>query len=481
MQENIDGKFLSLYRFVKDNHNTSDFIRFFDFLTIKIYLLATGRGSYTPARMHYKLKLKITQDFVYALGLLVRSVIKSKLSKPFGCVILVYEPSHLSQALGLGDYVKKYNPIYITTKKNYVKVIQEKIKGSNVVFIPNAPKIAVLFKKGQVTDLFNQYGITIPETTAVDVSGMMNEIYHTYSVTKFFFNSIVNSSKIKFSYIFNDLTFTGRAIAELSSKKGIKSFYIMHGLLSDEFIENLHICDNYLVFGDYVRNILSVKEGIQNQQVYTIGAPYLSYYLQLQEPEIFNVEVKNKVPQGKKVALVLLSGPGHSVSPQHHRSIIETIKETIKEKSDSFYFIFKLHPKDSINNFSSLFEDDTLSRNFGLYEFNKLGNKETIFDWLKIADVVITGASTTALEGMYMNKPIVTLDLMHGFDNDTLFITEGATYHCTSKEELLVAMNYLEEHNFRTKGKADEMSKNYFSDASRLNAFYSDVMDKLIA
>jgi CDP-glycerol glycerophosphotransferase (TagB/SpsB family) len=310
---------------------------------------------------------------------------------------------------------------------------------------------------------------------------MMNEMYRSFSLTRFYFNTIAAAGKIKFCYVFNDLTFAGRIITDIAKQKGIKTFYIMHGLLSDEFIENLHVCDNYLVFGDYVRDILAGKEGIQQHQIFTFGAPYLNYFIKQQEPEIFTKEVKAKIPKDKKVAIMLLTGPGHSVSAQHHHSIIEAIKEIIKEKSDSFYFIFKLHPKDKVSNFSSLFEDEQLRKNFKVYAYNKLDNAETIFDWLKVADVVITGASSTALEGMYMGKPIITLDLMHSFDNHTLFITEGGTYHCTNKEELLDAINFVADNNFKTKAKADEMAKNYFSDASKLSTFYSGVMDSLIS
>lgn len=476
MSQTFDQNFLSLYQEIIKKKETRLSHTLFGFSIMKIYLIATKKVTYSKGKNTIKKVLYSFVEIVKAYFGIAKLLRKGK----YNCIVTVNEEAHLFQALGIYPHIKKYKPLYVTNKKRFIKPIYDKI-GQTAVYIPKVLISSKRIKRDSVATLFNQQGITLENQTLDDVKNLINDTYYDYFITRFFFNYIVNRNKIKFIYVFNDLLFTGRELVTLGKDKGIKSFYIMHGLLSDEFIENLHVCDYYLVFGDYVRSILAKKEGITNDQIYAIGAPYLSYYLQLQEPEIFSTEVKQKLPKGKKVALVLLSGAGHTVSKQHHLDIIGTIKQLVKQKSDSFYFIFKLHPKDSINNFSSLFEYKEKEGWVSMYEYNSFNKKETIFDWLKIADVVITGASTTALEGMYMGKPIVTLDLMHGFDKETLFITEGATYHCTSEEELLAAMNYLEEHNFKTKEKADEIAKSYFSDASQLSVFYSDVMDKLIA
>ena len=60
---------------------------------------------------------------------------------------------------------------------------------------------------------------------------------------------------------------------------------------------------------------------------------------------------------------------------------------------------------------------------------------DDIFAWLQGCPVLVTGASTVAVEAMQMDVPVVTVDLaneLHGID----FIDSGATFHATSEEAL---------------------------------------------
>ena len=305
---------------------------------------------------------------------------------------------------------------------------------------------------------------------------MLNESYRNYNLTKRFIKAITKTNKIQFVYIFNDLLFSGRAIVDICNKMGIKTYYLMHGLLSDEFIENLHICDNYLVFGDYTRNILVKKEGITNEKIVTLGAPYLREQLKTKQPDFFKEEITDKLPKEKKVALILLSGPGHTVSEEHHKKILELLEELTESKQKDYHFLFKLHGKDNIDYYKNI-----ISAKGEVYKFDHFRSKETIFDWIRAADVIITGASTTALEAMYMGKPVITIDLQGEFEDETAFIQQGATYHCRSINEVYVVMDNLLENSFTIPKESKAIVNQYFADFSHIQEFHKELLPQQVA
>src|SRR5690606_15909963 len=63
----------------------------------------------------------------------------------------------------------------------------------------------------------------------------------------------------------------------------------------------------------------------------------------------------------------------------------------------------------------------------------------SIFDWLQGIRLLLTGASTVAVEAMLMRVPVITMDFLSELRN-VPFIDHGATYHVRTFAELGATM-----------------------------------------
>lgn len=471
MNNSFDEFFLQFYRSVKNGEKNNELKKFINYSFLHIYLHIKGRTKYSKSYIPTFKRVLFSLKEKYQAKRRLNSVLKNK---SFNCIIIINESSHLKHAIPLKEDIKDFEPLFITNKTRYIKAISENFNTNDVVYIPKIITQTTKFKSAEIQKLFTEFSIDTSEVNAI--ADMLNDNYKNYDLTKSFIDTITAENKIKFVYVFNDLLYTGRVIIDLCNNKGIKTYYLMHGLLSDEFIENLHICNSYLVFGDYTKDILSKKDGITSDKVITLGAPYLREQLKAKQADFFEKEITANLPKDKKIALVLLSGPGHTVSLEHHKVILKLLENLIADKKQEYYFVFKLHGKDFIEYYDNIIEGVETKENSKVYKFNHFNGRDTIFDWIKIADVIITGASTTALEAMYIGKPVLTVDLKEEFEHETEFIQQGATYHCRTQEEVYKMLDNLLENNFSISHEAKGVVNQYFADFSNIRKFHKEVL-----
>lgn len=102
------------------------------------------------------------------------------------------------------------------------------------------------------------------------------------------------------------------------------------------------------------------------------------------------------------VFFVAFSGPGHNTSVDGHQATLSILKRMINRTPESA-FVIKLHPKD----------DEGFYAEFEPCENVFLVEKATdinALDFLWVSDVLITGASTVALDASSMKMPVISID-----------------------------------------------------------------------
>lgn len=236
----------------------------------------------------------------------------------------------------------------------------------------------------------------------------------------------------------NDLTPEGRVMTRYFQQTDVTTAMIMHGYINEnDPIHSQHIVDNFLVFGPRTKRQL-INTGLAEERLTICGAPYLDKYPKQTgqtHPQIAKQLLKN---QTQEWALLALSGAGHSVAMAHHLQIIEAIY-MLKQTYQVPRILAKLHRKDSVKHYHHVhakYSDIEIP----VIEHNAPNFPTSIFDWLQGCSVVITGASTVALEAMLMGVPVITIDLMNEL-NEIDFIAEGATLHARSQDELEAALH----------------------------------------
>lgn len=230
----------------------------------------------------------------------------------------------------------------------------------------------------------------------------------------------------------NDLTAEGRALAILAKDYKVKTATMMHGALGTNPMKGLHVVDKILVYGPTHRCDL-VSSGISEERITVCGAPYLDAPFPAYTPVSSKIRSFLNLAPGERYVLVATSGPGYSVSLSHHRKIIRALME-LSAAMPQIKFVAKLHRKDRLEHYSSA--DFQVSKSRVIVVPNDHpALPSDIFEWLRSACVLLTGGSTTAIEAMALDIPVITMDFADELGHVD-FINEKATLHAKSAEEL---------------------------------------------
>ncbi len=237
------------------------------------------------------------------------------------------------------------------------------------------------------------------------------------------FLSFLANNKVNYFLVGNDSTSEGRLLATLANQSGIPTGTIQHGSLNRSNPSyGRSIVNQFFVNGIKPKEELNFL-GKNENQIFIKG-----WTLQKQFKENLKKEFSNLFDD-EKIILVSFSGPGHSTSEKHHIACVQIIKE-IQIELNCFICI-KLHPKDKwsyYDGFNSqktmiLTNDDLIAKNISFHQL------------LSLANLVITGASTSALDALMTNTEAVSFDLMKAYQKVD-FIQDGLVHHIESKESL---------------------------------------------
>ena len=245
----------------------------------------------------------------------------------------------------------------------------------------------------------------------------------------------------------NDLILENRALTINSTEKNVQTFCIQHGSMNSlNPLYNEILVKNYFVYGQRTKNHLETLN-LTNTKFLVSGAPYLE-----------NLEVNENLTKvfNQKV-LILLSGPGHSYSLNHHKEILTSLIR-LSELHTEINFVLKPHPKDA---FSKNIVENTHIKYLSNEEL-KAAKKNTL-ELITEFDLIISGASTSVIEAIALGKKVITIDYEAVY-SEADFIQDGLTYHCASEIQLL---NFFE--NFQSNLNSIKENANVINDYFQQN------------
>jgi hypothetical protein len=303
--------------------------------------------------------------------------------------------------------------------------------------------------------------------------------------------SLINQSFPKLSYLYaavlpylkhpqlsyllvgNDNTPEGRLVANMAIQKNIATGCIQHGSLNR--INPLHgrsIVKHFFAFGVKPKQELEFL-GKPTNEIFVKGWPLQAQF----KNNVNNIATDHffKTP----TIVITFSGPGHSTTEAHHIQCIEIIKQLQEELNLSI--CIKLHPKDNVNYYKGFIADKTM-----LLTTNDLMEKGlTIHQLLKEAHIVLTGASTTALDALLCETEVVSFDLMKAYKKVD-FIQDGLVHYVESKESLkqiiLDILSKPKSHLDATQKKAiEEYSYQFYNDNYNPSFEIAKIINETIA
>lgn len=247
--------------------------------------------------------------------------------------------------------------------------------------------------------------------------------YGVYEYTVRLTQAIVEDIAPKGILVGNDLTLAGRVACRIARRNSIATFSIGHGAIDNTLYR--HGCSSlFFLWGEEDRRRL-ISWGVDSSRLVVSGSP--------KHEEVTKSVSIVKMLEGtwNTKVLIATSGPGHKVSKNHHSLVVNCVTNIAKKFPDTL-FVAKLHRKDR----PDFYHDFVSLSNTQLVEYDSSDRNGNIMDWLSASDMLVTGGSTTAIDAMYVDIPVATLDLA-GELADVSFIQAEATMHARSVEELV--------------------------------------------
>lgn len=362
-------------------------------------------------------------------------------------LFLIIEPTHLKQAEPVLKALANQKILIVTSKRKlWQKLKQEKIP---VHYVSQHLSNFKIFSRNKTSkEKFRQEVVHVlqpllEETDKHLVSTVLLEEYTRINKLKRQFRKILKTTAAKYIFIGNDLTPEGRLMCLMAQQERRLTGMIQHGLIAKGPINGLHIVEQFFVYGQGFKDILTQDKESKADQIIVSGAPYLDKILtsKVKDQPIHHA-IKEKFDiQTSSFFLIAFSGFGDKTSFSHYKKLVSCIIQLIKERPD-ISFIIKLHRKDKSHYYLQEAGRQKLQK-INLAPYLSQGLPESIFDWFQGCKAVITGTSTVAIEAMLLDIPVISVDLDQEYSGIN-FIDNKAAYKAAELKELLCLIDAID-------------------------------------
>ncbi|MCX6709857.1 MAG: UDP-N-acetylglucosamine 2-epimerase, partial [Candidatus Woesearchaeota archaeon] len=226
--------------------------------------------------------------------------------------------------------------------------------------------------------------------------------------------------------LFDCWNYFSKTVISAARKNGIKTLFVQHGVISDIPLFSKTNVDAMAIYGEETRDIL-VRHGNSQNKIHITGSLQLDY-LKARRRNSYAALEKIGINRKKKV-IVFFSQPlpENEMIPAFH-SLFEAAKSMPEVQ-----LVIKLHPAESPALAERIMHETgsnaIIVKNVGLAEI------------LGISSAAITISSTTFLDALASDKPLIVLNLA---GEDTLpCVNDGAAIGVYKKENILPSIRKI--------------------------------------
>lgn len=222
-----------------------------------------------------------------------------------------------------------------------------------------------------------------------------------------------SENKPKVVFLLYETRPTSLAIISACKTLGIKTIGIQHGIIHshhpfymhDQFMSEKHqygfqLPNKLLLFGDIPKQIL-LERGYPEDRLIAFGNP-MFFHLDKIKPKNNLEEFVKKYQLSSNCYFVLFAPPGMRIYKKartnFNKETLEKLLEIANKRND-FFIIIKPHPDDNPQDYQSII-DQKGSDNAKVLQGN-------LIELILNSDIVISTASTSIIDAMCMNKPVI--------------------------------------------------------------------------
>ncbi|MDD5687497.1 MAG: CDP-glycerol glycerophosphotransferase family protein [Elusimicrobia bacterium] len=404
---------------------------------------------------HKKIKpyLKCIRDFVRDINDKKNMVEYENMDKKKNALFLVFEPRHYKEIYSPLKEILVKRDIGIRTICSKYRAAQEKFAKEDTLFIEDFYNMDMA---NQVKKNNKEISVKLKKVKTILVSKIKN----TYPGIWNYFRDELDSIFIwEFSSLIKQITIAHEVIDKIKPdiiaggddcdprariyfligrNRKTPTLLIQQGYASDNAFEWLFLSvDKAAIFGNYTKQCLE-KIGVKKEKLVISGQPRFDSLVKItNEREIvcnkYNIQSKNKI-------ILFTSQPNHPgafSSETVRRNAIETVYSLIDNITDAV-LIVKPHPDEKMQYHRSL----KLKNNTG--KIILVDRRDNLYELIKACDLLITFFSTTAIEAMISNKPVLIVNL---FNRWTPYVESGAALQACSGNEAVSVINDIFSNN----------------------------------
>jgi len=381
-------------------------------------------------------------------------------------VIHVNEISHLREMIPVYECLKEnYKVYFITNNLNTLSFIKSKSLPYINLYSLNSLVDNEIFYSTKA--LRKDYVESLESIKNFDgkepIRKFLNRKFQIYCNQNKWYDKLIKSHSPKFVFVANDLTSEGRLFTVICKKNNVPSFSIQHGNIYADWISRFHIVDTFFTHGKLATNILK-KNNHFKTNIIASGSPFV-YNLMSQKDLIYSAshQLRNKYSLPKSYILIALSGHGYLTSKKNYDKCLRAINHLIDiKKSD--YFVIKLHKKENPQDYNFISGKPNVKI---VYENSSSLNLQlSIYPWIINSTMLITGSSTSAVEAMLMNKPVISIDFNQEY-RDVDFVKNGASINVNSNDDLIKSFDSIDELHIVKMESSNNIVKDYFGDLKK--------------
>ncbi len=278
--------------------------------------------------------------------------------------------------------------------------------------------------------------------------------------------------------LINEEGSTERSFLFQSKSLGIPSIAIQHGEISPEsekftylakYKNNLILPDITCVYGNYYYNLLIEKSVYSPDSLIVTGSHrYDNLYYYMQNYDKNKIKEKYNIDKNKKI--ILWTTQSHGIKMDENYKNIETVYKIIKKYSDKMQLVIKQHPGES-KLYSELYANRAIDYNINIVLPDP---KSDTFELIYACDLMITRHSTTAVEALCMDRPIIILNLS-GEEDLANYVVENVAIGAYNELEFENAILQIINGEYIDKKYRDKYIENY------LYKFDGKSLDRLIS
>lgn len=271
--------------------------------------------------------------------------------------------------------------------------------------------------------------------------------------------------KVKPKSIFLTCEYCGiqKQLTYVSNSKNVTTFALQHGIISPThygYIFNegdkrkVILANITFIFGQYFYDLLTKKSIYTPNQVVVTGQP--RYDVLYYANEIYNRDnfLKNyKIDSSNKI--ILWTTQCHGISNEENLKNFKAVFDTM-QNIKNVTLIIKQHPGEG-KRYTKMLEDCLNDYTLNAVVMPK--NSDT-YEQLFICDLLITKTSTTAMEAVALNKPVIILNLS-GDSDPVDYVKEGVAFGVYNEEDLKPAIEKLVEDDFEQAKNRKEYIEKY--------------------